>query len=109
MMNVKAIVLPAIYQKKIFWAFLLLSVGVLLSLYIFQINSLTALAYHVADQEVIIQELHEANVRLEARMYQSLSFNDFAALADEFSFEKIGTISYIRVIDGRVAQQILQQ
>lgn len=108
-MRIRTIALPSLYQKKILWAFMLLSISVLLFIYIFQINSLTALAYHVADQEAVIQELHEANGKLEARMYQSLSFNDLAALADKFSFEKIGMISYIKVIDGKVAQQTLQQ
>jgi type II secretory pathway component PulM len=93
-----------IYQKKLLWGSGLFLVATLVAVYILQINALTALAYHIADNEDRLQQLKEQHTDLQAQVRQSATLSDLEQLAFELSFEKISSISYVRVLNTSVAQ-----
>ena len=101
--------LPLFYRKKIIWIMTLFSVAILAAFYIFQVNSLTALVYHVADQERKIQQLKEDNASLQIHAQQPLSIKDLETLARQLDFEKVRSISYVKVLGGSVAQTNIQE
>ena len=101
--------LPLFYRKKLIWIMILFGLAALVAFYIFQVNSLTALAYHVADQERKIQQLKEDNISLQIHAHQALSLKDLETLARQLHFEKVRSISYVKVLDGSVAQTNVQE
>ena len=78
--------------------------GLSLAFSIFQINSLTALAYQVAEAESGLQDLKKANSLWEAEQHQMPSFREFETLAAELNFEKTDKVSYLKIRGGEVAQ-----
>tara|TARA_Y100000310_G_scaffold345070_1_gene461590 strand:+ start:8532 stop:8849 length:318 start_codon:yes stop_codon:yes gene_type:complete len=81
-----------------------LLVGMLLMLYIFQVNFLTAKVYGIQDQESALEHLKEGSRALEGRHLQSLSAKHMAALALHMRFERIQEITYLRIPASTVAQ-----
>lgn len=93
------------YQSKHAWLAVLASVIALFGLYIFQVNSLTALAYLVSAQEGQIRQTKAENKALEMAALQSPGFEGFETLAKEFGFEKVGKVSYLKAFVEGVAAQ----
>ena len=94
------------YQSKILWVTAILLVGLLLTLYIIQVNLLTSSAYNISSLQSQLTEVQESNKSLERTYMQSLQNRDLDNLAQSMGFEKISSISYIRVIDSAVAQNL---
>lgn len=86
------------------WAALAALLITLLALYVFQVNSLTELAYRIAAEEGQTYEIEEQNKRLQISATQSYGLQEYAVLARQFGFEKIGRISYLRAFESAVAQ-----
>ncbi len=76
----------------------------LLAGYVFQVNSLTATAYHVTTQERAVKQLAEQQKNLEGSRGNTLSFGSMAQLAHQLKFERAGQVSYIQAGSGPVAQ-----
>lgn len=93
-----------IYKKKIFWTGGFILTIALVSLYILQLNAVTALAYHIVDHEDQLQYLREENADLQTKVRQSTTLEDLKKLASELQFEKITHISYVRILNTNVAQ-----
>ena len=74
------------------------------ALYIFQVNALVAMAYSIAGQETQIFELKEETKALQANIGRALSLKDFEKLARELQFEKVRGVTYLKLLDGAVAQ-----
>jgi len=91
-------------KKKITLTVGLLTSTLLIGLYIFQINSLTALAYRVAQTEHQSLELKQTNAELQHRARQSVPFKDLEQIAKQRNFERVNTITYLRILSGGVAQ-----
>ena len=94
------------YQSKILWVIAILLVGLLLTLYIIQVNLLTSSAYNISSLQSQLVEVQESNKSLERIHMQSLQARDLDSLASDMGFEKISSISYIRIIDSAVAQNL---
>jgi len=75
------------------------------AVYIFQINSLTAMAHGIAQGEREITTLKTEAKTLEMQYVQNSSFTNLEKLAAHLEFEKITHVSYSRVGEGAVAQQ----
>ena len=90
--------------KRIIFAGSFLSAAMLAALYIFQVNSLVAMAYNVADQETQVRQLKEENKTLQTHAREALSLKDIEGLAAQLRFEKIHRITYLKVFEGPVAQ-----
>ena len=76
----------------------------LFGFYIFQLNSLTTLAWQVAETEDFLTQLKHKNTSLEQKAYQALSMRDLARIAKERQFVKISSVTYLQVGGGLVAQ-----
>ena len=94
------------YQSKVLWLVIILVIGLLLSLYIVQVNLLTGSAYHISSLESQLKELRESNKSLERTYMQAIQLRNLDELASIMGFEKISSVSYIKVIDTVVAQNI---
>ena len=92
-------------QKKVLFALSIIISAFLIGLYIFQLNSLTTLAYNIAEHEEQITQFRYGNADLQAQTFQAVSLKDLAELAIIKNFKKIDTITYLRVSVGPVAQQ----
>ena len=92
-------------QKKLITSVLLTLIIALLGFYIFQVSSLTTLAYHIAAQEQKLTTLQEKHQSLEMTYMQTPSFGNFEELAQRLNFEKNTAITYIKVKRTAVAQQ----
>jgi len=92
-------------QKKTFLILSAVFSILLVGLYIFQLNSLTTLAYHIASYEEQLTQLKYDNADLQAQTFKAVSFKDLSALAAAKNFEKIDTVTYLRVSAPPVAQQ----
>ena len=82
-----------------------LAFALLSAVYIFQINSLTAMAHGIANTESEISNLKVEAKSLEMQYVQNSSFTNLEELAAHLEFEKITHVSYSRVGEGAVAQQ----
>ena len=76
----------------------------LIGFYIFQLNSLTTLAYSVAATEDSLTQLKHENTSLQQEAYQAVPLRDLERFAQERQFVKINSISYLRMHTGPVAQ-----
>jgi hypothetical protein len=91
-------------MKKILTVSGLLLSSLLIGFYMFQLNSLTTLAYRAAEAEDLVTRLKHENTALEHTAYQALSARDLARIASEHRFVKISSVTYLRVAGGPVAQ-----
>lgn len=90
--------------KKILLSLGLILAGFLAGFYIFQLNSLTTLVWHTAEAERQLIFLKHQNTALQTKAYQALSLGDLEEIARLRNFEKITTITYVRLSDGLVAK-----
>ncbi|HZX49599.1 MAG TPA: hypothetical protein VFE94_00410 [Candidatus Paceibacterota bacterium] len=95
--------MSTLYHSKLFWFLPLVIAGLLVGMYVFQLNALTALAYHIADQEQLATQLKQDVTQLEIRARHTFSLNDLEELAQNMQFEKITNISYLKIPTGGVA------
>ncbi len=94
------------YQSKVVWAVTILSIGLLLGLYVVQVNLITGSAYSISSLEGQLKELGESNKSLERTYMQAIQLRNLDEMASLMGFEKISSVSYIRVIDSAVAQNL---
>ena len=94
------------YQNKVVWVISILAIGLLLALYTIQVNLLTGSAYHISSLESQLQEMRESNKSLERTYMQTIQLRNLDEIASIMGFEKISSISYIKVIDTVVAQNL---
>jgi len=92
------------YRNKFVLTATLVLVATFLSLYVLQINSLTQLAYEVADHEDQIQETRGENKTLEVQAIQTHPRDHLENLAHSLGFEQIQRVRYLEVTEGTVAQ-----
>ena len=78
--------------------------GVFGFLYILQVNSLTALAYHMGEYEAAKIKLSDHNTILETSAIRILSINSLEDLASQMNFEKAHDISYLKIAEPAVAK-----
>lgn len=91
-------------RKKILATSGLLLSSFLIGFYIFQLNSLTTLAWRVAETEDFLTITKHENTALQQKAYQALSLGDLERIAMEREFVKIGSVTYLQVGGGPVAQ-----
>lgn len=77
--------------------------GVFGFLYVLQVNSLTAQAYHMGEYEVAKQQLADHTKILEANAIRILAMKNMEGLAASMNFEKAHEISYIKIAEPAVA------
>ncbi|HEA84484.1 MAG TPA: hypothetical protein ENI04_00695 [Candidatus Wildermuthbacteria bacterium] len=94
------------YQSKLVWAATILLIGLLLALYIVQVNLITGSAYNISSLEGQLKEFRESNKSLERTYMQAIQLRNMDEMASLMGFEKISSVSYIRVIDSAVAQNL---
>ncbi|HEB13563.1 MAG TPA: hypothetical protein ENI13_01130 [candidate division CPR3 bacterium] len=100
------ILLSFSYQRKLVWVASILLIVLLLSLYIVQVNLLTGSAFNISSLEGQLKELRESNKSLERIYMETIQLRNLDELASVMGFEKIGYVSYIKVIDTAVAQNL---
>ena len=76
----------------------------LLSLYVFQVNSLTTLAYFAKNQETKLTKIAEESTGLETLHRAHFGVVSLEQLAKNLRFEKISKMTYIHILTGSVAQ-----
>ncbi|MEK7542369.1 MAG: hypothetical protein AAB524_01575 [Patescibacteria group bacterium] len=91
-------------RKKISLSLGLLLPGFLIFLYIFQLNSLTTSAWRIAEIEQQLTQLKHENTALQIKAYQTMPVLQLQELARLRNFEKITSITYLRLPSGLVAQ-----
>ena len=91
-------------RKKILIVSGLLLSSFLIGFYIFQVNSLTTLAWRAAETEDFLTQLKQENTTLEQKAYQALPLRDLERIAKERQFVKINSVTYLRSGGGLVAQ-----
>lgn len=75
----------------------------LISLYIFQINSLILESYQTQSYQKKIAELKEQNRVLEIKLTKTNYLEDMASKSKELGLERGGDVHYIQVSQGTVA------
>jgi hypothetical protein len=91
-------------RKKILILSSLLLSCFLIGFYIFQLNSLTTLAWRVAETEDFLTQLKHENTALQQKAYQALSIGDLERIASDRQFVKISSVTYLQITGGPVAQ-----
>lgn len=91
-------------RKKLLITSSLLLSSFLIGFYIFQLNSLTTLAYRIAETEDFLTQIKHENTALQQKAYQALSLRDLERIARERQFVKINSVTYLRLGGGLVAQ-----
>lgn len=81
----------------------------LLALYIFQVNAITAQVYLLSDQQEELESLKEQRISFKALRLPAMSRDHMEELASRLQFERVQTISYLRVLGGVVAQTTGQE
>lgn len=91
-------------KKKLFATFGLLLTIFLIGFYIFQLNALTTLAWHIADTEQQLSQFKYRVASLETQAYQALPLENLEQIAHLKNFERVTFITYIQQPSGIVAQ-----
>ncbi len=73
-------------------------------LYVVQLNSTTALAWRIAETEQQVVQLKHQNTALQTQAYRAVPLLKLQELASFRNFEKVTSITYIRLPNGLVAQ-----
>lgn len=76
---------------------------------IFQMNALTALVYHMGDQEKQVELLKDQGTNIGTQHLPSFSRIKMEALAKEMQFERVKQVSYLRVLGSSVAATTIQE
>ena len=87
---------------KLFWLLVFLSILLLLSFYIFQVNAAVAERYLIQEYEKRIGEVSKESQNLVISSAKMSSLNKAEELLEALNFEKINKIHYIRVLDTQV-------
>lgn len=90
-------------KNKVFLAGITLT-AFLVPLYVVQLNSITALAWHIAKTEEQVVRLKHRNTALQTQAYEAMPLSKLQNLAQVRQFEKVTSITYIRMPSGLVAQ-----
>lgn len=77
--------------------------GVFGFLYVLQVNSLTAEAYHIGEYETAKQQLSGHAKVLETNAIRILAMKNLEELATSMNFEKAHEISYVKITEPAVA------
>ncbi|OHA62863.1 MAG: hypothetical protein A3E07_00925 [Candidatus Wildermuthbacteria bacterium RIFCSPHIGHO2_12_FULL_45_9] len=93
------------YRNKFLWGFGMFSTAILVVLYIMQLNSITQLAYDIAESEQEIETMEEHIALMQETTVQTMSYQNMEELAGALGFERINHIEYIKVPGGAVARQ----
>ncbi|MBU0476850.1 hypothetical protein KKB68_02500 [Patescibacteria group bacterium] len=88
---------------RFFWALSLISVLALLFFYIIQVNLATSESYQIHAYQKELNKLSQANEFLEINTAQIGSLGNIEKEIKDLGFEKLGTVSYIKVLEGVVA------
>ena len=100
------LIVPSIaLSKKLLFIIGFLTIGLLLSLYILQLSSMTTMAYNIATDQEKLKNLTEIYNGLEVSTTQTTSFEQMSQLASLLSFEKIQNVTYITDRTSIVANQ----
>ena len=83
--------------------------AMLLFIYIFQINSLTARVYSIGDQEKRLNQLKEQRNYLKTQSLPSFTRENMEKLAQEMQLERVQNISYLKVLSSSVATTTNQE
>ena len=83
--------------------------AMLLFIYIFQINSLTARVYSIGDQEKRLNQLKEQRSYLRTQNFPSFTRASMEELAQEMQLERVQSISYLKVLSSSVATTTNQE
>lgn len=78
-------------------------------LYVFQVNSLTMLAYMAQNAETQLKTTAQEATVLEAVHQQAFAFQQLGTLAKNLNFEKTGIITYVHILQGAVARTTQNQ
>lgn len=85
------------------WVMSALLIAGLLSLYVFQVVSITQNTFLGRDFQKRVSELSDINKSLEINFSQMNILKNIEKVAVELSFEKPQKVHYIRVLEGSVA------
>lgn len=80
-------------------------IGVLLTLFVFQINSVIQKTYSLKNYEKELVLLSEKNRNLEIKVAQLNSLENVESLVRDLNYEKIGEISYIQLMEPQVVSK----
>lgn len=78
-------------------------------LYVFQVNSLTMLAYTAQNAETELKTTAQEATVLETVHQQAFAFQQLGILAKNLRFEKTGVITYVHILQGAVARSAQSQ
>ena len=80
-------------------------IAILGGIYAFQVNSMTADAYTIANANNRLNTLMQANRDLNSSYAQQLSFHEFEGVAQSLNFQKVENVSYFQLTKTSVAQR----
>lgn len=98
-----------LYHNKLAWIINCIVLAFLLTIYIVQINALTAAAYAISDQEDAIRNLKNEVKTLEIQYVDNSTFWSLKELALQHNFEKITNVIYIKSTEGIIAKSGITQ
>jgi hypothetical protein len=88
---------------RVFWILTSILVTSLLSLYIFQVNTVIKNSYLIKNCEKALSVLSQENNVLKINLSQSNSLDDIEKQVMNLNFEKIGEVKYIQILGSEVA------
>lgn len=98
----QSIILRRRSSLRFFWPISLLLIGVLLVLYIFQINSTIQQTYIFQNYEKKLGELRAESENLDVYTAKSVSLENLEKLVQNLNYEKSEKITYIQVPESQV-------
>ena len=87
---------------KAFWIFSVVLIILLLTFYVFQINSLIQNTYVIQGYEEKVKDLTEGNKKLEINLAELNSLQNLEHLVKSLNYTEAGKIKYIQVLGGQV-------
>jgi len=93
------------FNFKIFYFFSIISIGALLFLYIFQINSTIQKTYLLQGYDKKVTGLQEGNRNLEINLAKSNSIENLEILVQNLNYEKVDKIKYIKVLEDSMVKK----
>ncbi|MBI2450569.1 MAG: hypothetical protein HYV47_03485 [Candidatus Nealsonbacteria bacterium] len=100
--SIVSVVFPRINLQKI-WVASFILITSLIIFYIFQISEIASSTFHISSYEQSIAQLSQNNKDLEIKLSQLNYLTNLESILQNFNYEKVGKVYYIRIIDGQMA------
>lgn len=102
---IRPLILKWKFSLKTFWSLSFISIIILSTFYIFQINSVVSESYLLQNYQKKLNQLRQENLILEINLAQVNFLGNVEKKIENLGFEKVDKVYYIQVLENQIAKE----